>query len=160
VQVDGSLSVSGVSGTDGIVFPDGSKQTSAVDGSQVQKRVTASCPDGQAISAIDSSGGVTCHTGLQGAKGDKGDTGATGPQGPAGPPISDCTQVQFPAAYTNLQSGHSLTGTCPSGYYSISMLSSVLNINYSYPQKDSGAITCTSQICQVNQAAVVLRCCK
>ncbi len=34
VAVDGTLNIIGISGTDGIVFPDGSMQTKAVNGSR------------------------------------------------------------------------------------------------------------------------------
>ena len=65
--------------------------TVSVNTNVIQKRVTGTCPAGQAISSIDSTGGVVhCETGLQGPAGPQGDpgaagaTGATGPQGAAG----------------------------------------------------------------------------
>ena len=61
VEVDGSLNITGTPTIDGITFPDSSKQTTAATATLYQKRVSSSCSPA-AISAIDSSGGVTCQT--------------------------------------------------------------------------------------------------
>ncbi len=60
VQIDGTLNIAGTSGTDGIIFPDSTMQTTAATSSLYQQRVSGSCP-GQAISEINSSGGVLCQ---------------------------------------------------------------------------------------------------
>ncbi len=62
VEVSGGLDITGTPGVDGITFPDNSMQTSAVNGSLYQKRVTGTCSSGYAIRAIDATGGVvTCQ---------------------------------------------------------------------------------------------------
>jgi len=60
VEVSGSISITGVSGQDGLIFPDQSKQTTAVNDTDWQRRVSTSCPNGQAIYEILSGGGVNC----------------------------------------------------------------------------------------------------
>ncbi|MDA8106685.1 MAG: hypothetical protein M0Z71_15080 [Nitrospiraceae bacterium] len=71
VEMSGGLDITGTPGTDGITFPDGTSQTSAVIGGQYQKRITATCSTGYAMRAIDSTGGVaTCEpTGVSGILG-------------------------------------------------------------------------------------------
>jgi len=73
----------------GAQIADGSIGNADVDAS-LQRRVSGTCPDGQAIRIVSSTGSVTCASGLQGPAGPQGpagsmgSTGAAGPQGPQG----------------------------------------------------------------------------
>ena len=62
VQVEGTLNIAGAPGTDGIIFPDSTKQITAATTSLYQQLVSGTCPAGQAINQIYSSGGVNCQT--------------------------------------------------------------------------------------------------
>ena len=62
VEVDETLNIAGTQGTEGIIFPDSTKQTTAATSSLYQQRVSGTCPLGQAISQIYSGGGVYCQT--------------------------------------------------------------------------------------------------
>jgi hypothetical protein len=58
VVVNGDLTLTAPDS--GIVFPGGVKQTEAVTPDSYQKRITAPCNTGFAVTAIDASGNVTC----------------------------------------------------------------------------------------------------
>lgn len=61
VEVSGDMSITGTVGQDGLVFPDQSKQTKAVNDTDWQRRVNVSCPAGKAVREITTAGSVNCE---------------------------------------------------------------------------------------------------
>jgi len=112
VEVMGGIGITGMPGVDGITFPDTTKQTTAVNGTLYQKRVTGNCSSGYAISAIDSTGAVvTCQVmGSGTVTGVTAGTGLTGGGAGGNVNVSLSTPVSVANGGTGSTNG-SITGT-------------------------------------------------
>ncbi len=108
VEVSGDMSIIGVAGQDGLIFPDLSKQTKAVNATDWQMRVVGFCQPGSAIREILGGGAVNCET-VAGSTGTVTSVGSG--TGLLGGPITTAGSLSVDTNYVQLR----VSGSCTAG---------------------------------------------
>lgn len=106
VEVSGDMSIVGVAGQDGLIFPDLSKQTKAVNATDWQMRVVGFCAAGSAIREILGGGAVNCETVAGGTV-----TSVGSGTGLLGGSITTAGSLSVDTNYVQLR----VSGTCTAG---------------------------------------------